>query len=147
MFHDIFTTLHNVNLSLQGRDINNFDAADKMEALLQRLRLWLRRVNNGQNAQFPTLDQFLEASSTSCEFNNAIVKHLERLIVQVTNYFDSDMTSLKSKIWITHPFSSLASNSILDDELEKMEEFISLRTDPSLKVKFEEVKLTQFWVY
>ena len=28
-----------------------------------------------------------------------------------------------------------------------MEEFISLRTDTSLKVKFEEVKLTQFWGY
>ena len=92
--NDIFTTLHNVNLSLQGRDINIFDAADKMEALLQRLRLWLRRVNKGQYAQFPTLDQFVK---TSCEFNNAIVEHLERLIVQVTNYFDSDMTSLKSK--------------------------------------------------
>ena len=142
--NNIFTALHNVNLSLQGRDINIFDAADKMEALLQRLGLWLRRVKNGQYAQFPTLDQYLEASGTSCEFNNAIVEHIQRLKIQVTNYFDSDMTSLKSKIWVTHPFSSLASNSIPDDELDKMEEFISLRTDTSLKVKFEEVKLTQF---
>ncbi|KAF2346143.1 Zinc finger BED-type, partial [Trinorchestia longiramus] len=53
---DIFAELNSGNLQLQGRNTTVIDAHYTVAAFLGKLRLWIRRLEKGVIAQFPTLD-------------------------------------------------------------------------------------------
>nr|XP_053633335.1 zinc finger BED domain-containing protein 5-like [Cherax quadricarinatus] len=53
---DIFAELNSGNLQLQGRNTTVIDAHHTVTAFLGKLRLWIRRLEKGVIAQFPTLD-------------------------------------------------------------------------------------------
>ncbi|XP_076330025.1 protein FAM200B-like [Tachypleus tridentatus] len=57
---DIFAELNSDNLQLQGQNTTVIDAHHTVTAFLGKLRLWIRRLEKGVIAQFPTLDQFVE---------------------------------------------------------------------------------------
>ncbi|XP_076308442.1 protein FAM200B-like [Tachypleus tridentatus] len=53
---DIFAELNSDNLQLQGQNTTVIDAHHTVTAFLGKLRLWIRRLEKGVIAQFPTLD-------------------------------------------------------------------------------------------
>ena len=45
---DIFEQLNKVNVSMQGRNENLLTCTDKMKALVEKIRFWNDRVNEGK---------------------------------------------------------------------------------------------------
>ena len=56
---DIFGHMNDTNLSIQGTTVNMMDAAERLQALLAKLPLWKRRIEVGNYANFPILEDVL----------------------------------------------------------------------------------------
>ena len=56
---DIFGHMNDTNLSIQGPAVNMMDAAERLQALLAKLPLWKRRIEVGNYANFPILEDVL----------------------------------------------------------------------------------------
>ena len=54
---DVMHHLNELNLSLQGQQINVVTACEKVKAFKLKLSLWSRRIGNGNLANFPSLDE------------------------------------------------------------------------------------------
>ena len=53
---DIFNKLNELNLSLQGRNLNILFSHDKIEAFKKKLDIWITKVSKKNLDKFPTLD-------------------------------------------------------------------------------------------
>ncbi|XP_069941789.1 zinc finger BED domain-containing protein 5-like [Cherax quadricarinatus] len=89
---DIFAELNSGNLQLQGRNTTVIDAHHTVTAFLGKLRLWIRRLEKGVFAQFPTLDQFVEENSHDTgsllqTINKEMSDHLKGLETSMHHYF------------------------------------------------------------
>ena len=51
--------MNEVNLSIQGPAVYIMDAAERLQALLGKLSLWKRRLEVGNYANFPMLEEVL----------------------------------------------------------------------------------------
>ena len=54
---DVMHHLNELNLSLQGQQINVVTAYEKVKAFKLKLSLWSRRIEKGNLANFPSLDE------------------------------------------------------------------------------------------
>jgi uncharacterized protein YlzI (FlbEa/FlbD family) len=52
---DLFTHLNVLNLKLQGPDTNIFVVEDKIEAMIEKLKLWVNRVERKSYTSLPVL--------------------------------------------------------------------------------------------
>jgi hypothetical protein len=57
---DILTKLNEVTLSLQGKNVNIFNAKDKILSLSRKLQFWISPIGQNNFDCFPTLNDFLE---------------------------------------------------------------------------------------
>lgn len=79
---DIFSHLNDLNVSLQGRQVNILDAKEKIGAFSQKLELWKSRVFNANYCNFPTLENVIlldEGANTPEWIQEEIFNHLENL--------------------------------------------------------------------
>ncbi|XP_076348256.1 protein FAM200B-like [Tachypleus tridentatus] len=94
---DIFAELNSDNLQLQSQNTTVIDAHHTVTAFLGKLRLWIRRLEKGVIAQFPTLDQFVEENSYDTgsllqTINKEMSDHLKGLETSMQHYFpESDL--------------------------------------------------------
>jgi hypothetical protein len=56
---DIFNHMNEINLSIQGPEVNIMDAAEKFEAFLAKVLIWKKRVETDILANFPMLEEVL----------------------------------------------------------------------------------------
>ena len=87
--NDVFTTLNELNTSLQGRQITVIDAKEKITSFKQKLKLWKQRAANENYGSFPTLDSCLNNADdglgqVSELVSSSISSHLESM----SNSFD-----------------------------------------------------------
>lgn len=146
---DIFVELNKGNLSIQGKCVTVIHSKEAVAAFIAKMKLWIKRVNRGVLAQFPTLDMYLEGLETENEpdFTEAlkgnIADHLGQLVEKMEEYFpDLDTTNMG---WLTEPFRCLDSQ-VDDDDFPAKEEFIALRMSEALKIDFKEKNLDAFWI-
>ncbi|QQP54558.1 Protein ZBED8-like [Caligus rogercresseyi] len=87
---DIFSTLNEVNVTLQGGEASVSDVKDKLAGLGARIALWIRRLHRGNVAAFPLLDAFLLDKQLELpdDLKESIAVHLERLTSEFKAYFD-----------------------------------------------------------
>ena len=99
---DIFTHLNELNLSTQGFNKNIIEARETLSAFLEKLKIWNRRVENSNFANFSSLEGIIlenEKNSISPD----IVMHLEKLSESFDAYFSAgDITEVQR--WIIDPF-------------------------------------------
>ncbi|XP_059097468.1 protein FAM200C-like [Tigriopus californicus] len=116
---DIFSLLNDLNTSMQGRDVDIIQARGKVVAFTRKLPIWCRRVESGNLANFPNLDNILTKDDTN----------------------DLCMES----VWIQNPFSFDVSR-LSDNDLAK-DDFIEFQEDPRKKADFERagMDVKQFW--
>ncbi|KAK3888080.1 hypothetical protein Pcinc_007870 [Petrolisthes cinctipes] len=147
---DIFAELNSGNLQLQGRNTTIIDAHYTVAAFLGKLRLWIRRLEKGVIAQFPTVDEFIEENSHDTgsllqTINKEMSDHLKGLETSMHHYFPESDQETASLQWIIHPFS-VPDEAIHDDDFPAKEEWITMRANEALKIEFQNQNADCFWI-
>ena len=140
---DIFTELNKVNSTMQGRDANVLKLYEKLEGFVKKLKRWAQRVESGNLAMFPSLDDFTDRT----DIKDIISDHLRRLVSQFEKYFAesaSDQWRCDSK-WILLPFSDAAAEESSLTPTEE-DQLIELSTDSVKKHTYETESLDRFWM-
>ena len=86
---DIFSLLNDLNISMQGRDMDIIQAKGKVVAFTRKLQIWSRRVESGNLANFPILDNILIGDDKTLPVGilQEIKDHLEVLRTNFEGYF------------------------------------------------------------
>jgi len=137
---DIFEILNNLNTSMQGKNSNILAAEDKLKAFLCKIQMWKNEIQENTNlCMFPNTNL---VDPEGAILRDIILEHLTNLAEKMVHYFpDIDMTD---KDWVRFPFSpDLTLNSLTVVEKENL---IEIRADRSLKLQFNYLSLTDFWI-
>ncbi|QQP31356.1 Uncharacterized protein FKW44_024932 [Caligus rogercresseyi] len=138
---DIFGTLNEVNVTLQGLEASVSDVKDKLAGLGARIALWIRRLHRGNVAAFPLLDAFLLDKQLDLpdDLKESIAAHFERLTSEFKAYFDGVEPAYYP--WYKDPFGAVVNN-----EMEEAEELLMLRESAVAKAEFRKLSLSEFWL-
>ena len=58
--NDIFITLNELNTLMQGRNQRIITLSEKLSAFKKKLQLWKNKLEHGQTAMFPSMNEYLE---------------------------------------------------------------------------------------
>lgn len=97
---DIFMTLNDLNLTMQGRMADTFRLADKIAGFKAKLETWARRVNRGVFDMFTNLSSFSEDAEG---LGQLIHCHLTSLSDEFERYFPSEKDPRNGKVWMRKP--------------------------------------------
>lgn len=143
---DIFAHLNSLNKNLQKENISIFQVEDKIEATLKKLKLWHFQVLNKNYKAFPNLETFFNSTDNDKKLNESeaslITQHLLDLQSSFREYFP--ILSRKN-LWIRNPFE-FNIYEIEDLTAIEQEMLIEISTNYSLKLKFKEQSIGEFWV-
>lgn len=133
---DLFKIFNEVNLQLQGDELNLIKTKNVIAAFVGKLLLFKRNLGRGEFLNFPTLS----ALSVGKEDLMTYCQHLGALHVDFTERFQ-DILNMSIPSWILDPFENAgtAESSNLEEEL------IELTTNEELKVKFRN-GYQEFWL-
>ncbi|XP_068201816.1 protein FAM200C-like [Palaemon carinicauda] len=138
---DVFMHLNELNVSMQGTAMNMITAREKLSALTRKLPMWIKCIESGNFANFPSLD---EAASAEEELPilSEVKEHLQELIQSFQGYFHLEEGSVAQR-WIRDPFlfnlDSMDDNDIMKDDL------VELQTNDRIRMEFEKMQLDMFW--
>lgn len=144
---DMFRNLNVLNLGLQGRGTTIFTVADKVTAFMKKLQYWEGRAGIAILDIFPSLTDHLcslgdDADEIKANVIPTIINHLKLLHARFLQYFPSDVT--EKFYWVRNPFATDTTKLFLSPK--KVEQLIDLSCDATLKDRFQEVSLSDFWI-
>jgi len=142
---DIFEKLNDLNLSLQGRNVNIFTSHDKIESFIKKINIWKSRVEKDSFEIFTETDNFIvEKNLSKPLIGKIILNHLEVLETQFRKHFIPHI-DIKEICWIQKPFL-IALNQTNHLPYKAQEEFADISSDSNLKLEFTQKFLTEFWI-
>ena len=140
---DVFTALNELNRSLQGQGISVIHACEKLSAFKEKLQLSIRRVNEGNFINFPSLQETLkESASLHPDLVSIIAEHLQILSTAFDGYFSCGELQT-CDYWIRHPFKVKLEDT--DDSSNLMEDLIDMRNNTAIQMEFFDDSLEHFW--
>ena len=126
---DIFSSLNELNLKLQGRHDNVFLNWKHVQAFQKSLKLWLARLRrpDPSHYMFPTVLHHVEehdVAATQVKHLSALIQtHLAALIENFDRYFPTERYAiLNDKRWIQNPFEFESPEYLLELTLSPAEE-------------------------
>ena len=124
--------------------MNMVKAFEKLKSFIAKLPLWSRRVQSGNLANFPFLNEILVEGGASLLENVQleIVAHMKTLSTSFNNYFSPGELNVM-ETWIIDPFKFNV-DTLPDDESYK-EDLIDLKESRNMKMEFRNMKI--FGVY
>lgn len=133
---DLYQHFNEVNLQLQGDELNLIKTKAVIAAFVKKLLLWKRNLGRKEYNFFPNLSTV----SLTTKDIQTYCEHLEALHADFEERF-SDILNMVIPSWVLDPFSQLdtAQSSNLEVEL------IELTTNEELKPKFEK-GYQEFWL-
>ncbi|KAL1281206.1 hypothetical protein QQF64_000009 [Cirrhinus molitorella] len=139
---DIFSTLNELNLSLQGLSTTVFNTQDKVEALIKKLVFWANWINTNSTECFPLLSEFLQSreATLSNYVKGLIIEHLNQLSQNLRTYFPP---MDQSQIWIRNPFD--VTPPIPHLSFQEQEQLLELSSDGRHNILFKNKSLVDFW--
>ena len=145
---DIFGFLNDLNLGLQGRDSDLFRHMDMINAFVKKLQHWRLRVGQGRMDMFSCLTDVCNSDTSDADAVSAAIlpiisHHLDLLITKFNQYFpNQERDDIE---WVRNPFVvDIEKLSLSADDESKL---IELSCDRNLKAKFQEVRLSDFWLH
>lgn len=142
---DIFDKINDMNLSMQGVCVNMFMLKNKLEAFVKKILIWKNRVESGSLEMFPFTDEYIISNNISKKdtpITKIIVNHLKDMEVHMHRYFPNDIDTQQ---WICNPFS-IEMEEINFLNLKAQEEFAELTSDTTLRLRFSQVPVHEFWI-
>lgn len=145
---DIFSILNDLNLSSQGPYTNIFTSNNKIEAFLNKIELWEKRVQKLTFDMFPSPFNMLEEKIINeneiNEMQNVIAIHLLKLKEKFLKYFDPTKDIRSNNLWVIYPFMKSEKNKLSSLNEEKI---IELYSDKGLEQIFNSNKnISKFWI-
>uniref|UniRef100_A0A9J8C488 Uncharacterized protein n=1 Tax=Cyprinus carpio carpio TaxID=630221 RepID=A0A9J8C488_CYPCA len=139
---DIFSTLNELNLSLQGLSTTVFNTQDKVEALIKKLVFWANWINTNSTECFPLLSEFLQSreSVLSDCVKGLIIEHLNQLSQNLRIYFPP---MDQSQTWIRNPFD--VTPPIPHLSFQEQEKLLELSSNGRHNMLFKNKSLVDFW--
>ncbi|KFM67243.1 SCAN domain-containing protein 3, partial [Stegodyphus mimosarum] len=133
---DLYKLFNDVNLQLQGEDLNLIKTKNSIAAFVSKLLLYKRNIGRREFHTFPCL------SAVSFKHDDLLVycQHLENLYNDFKERFE-DILNMDIPDWVLDPFSNV--NTAGPSQLE--EELIELTTNEELKIKFKN-GYQEFWL-
>lgn len=133
---DLFKIFNDVNLQLQGDELNLIKTKNVTAAFAGKLLLYKRNLGRGEYSHFATLSEV----SPKQEDLLIYCQHLEVLRADFMERFE-DVLNMNIPSWVLDPFTYIdaAESSNIEEEL------IELATNEELKVKFRN-GYQDFWL-
>jgi hypothetical protein len=139
---DLFAKFNQINLQLQGDDLNMLTTKSVISAFLKKLTLWKQNFGRHVFSQFPILAAVNQETEISFEDAQLYCQHLVALENDFSGRFE-DILSMEIPRWVVNPFQC----SDGTDDIEIQEELAELTSNEQLKATFhKEEQLTQFWI-
>ena len=144
---DIFGHIYNVNCAMHGPGVTIMDAAEKLNAFLLKLSRWECRLEVGNYANFPLLEDLILKDETRTEsdifisMRKEFCSHLDTIQTSLEGYFN--LGSLKGEAWIRNPF--LIDLNSIDDKDPNKDDLIDLRASKLLLIEFNAISRENFW--
>lgn len=133
---DLYKLFNDINLQLQGDDLNLIKTKNVVAAFVAKLLLHKKNIGRREFHNFPNL--------SAASFNNddllVYCQHLENLHSDFKERFQ-DILKLEIPDWVLDPFSNV--NTAVSSQLE--EELIELTTNEEIKIKFKN-GYQEFWL-
>ena len=133
--------LNELNLSLEGQQMNVITACEKLKAFKLKLSLWSSRIAKDNLANLPSLDSIAK----NCLLQNVkhdIIAHLMMLGNSFDGYFSAGKLNAAQQ-WIINPFLFDLKTMSDDDNLK--EDLIEIKSCQKFQMLFEKSKLEDFW--
>lgn len=125
---------------MQGKNENILTSTDKLSAFQKNISFWRTRIVKKKK----TVDMFPSVQNNINEIIPIITQHLELLEEKITKYFPA--FNIEKYDWIRNSFFT-TNTLIYEFTLQEEEELITLSTDHTLKIKFSEITIEEFWIY
>ncbi|XP_049321925.1 protein FAM200B-like [Astyanax mexicanus] len=141
---DIFEHLNALNVSMQGKGHNIFEQSDKVVAFKKKITLWVNHLSKDRLDMFPNVRQEVQQLDTTAKnyLKKTIKEHLSKLQARFDDYFP-ERHGDNSNAWIRDPFSVNMESVMLPSNEEH--QLVELSCDQTLKKRFGDVSLSQFW--
>ncbi|KAG0438169.1 SCAN domain-containing protein 3 [Dictyocoela muelleri] len=133
---DLFNKFNEVNLKLQGEDLNLIKAKSILSGFVEKLLLYKQNLGRSEFMFFPNL----ETAKPNEDDIFIYCDHLEALYHDFNVRF-KDIFTLSIPDWVLNPF--LIDSA--EDSLQLQEELMDIRNDYELKYKFKN-GYQQFWL-
>ena len=141
---DIFGHLNSLNISLQGSSLTIVEAAERINSLREKLRLWSNRVEKQSFVNFPELAQILADDDIQNDLCSTLVDEIKCHLKSLSDRFDGYFPNLSVDLWIQDPFTIPIDD--IDDGNELKDDLIELKSSGRLKMRFSTVASpSEFW--
>ncbi|XP_067131374.1 zinc finger BED domain-containing protein 5-like [Centruroides vittatus] len=117
---------------MQGRNENILTSTEKIQGFVNKLNLWIQRIENGSFEMFSTVWSLASGNKMMMDL---IKEHLQILQQRFKKYFE-DID------WVRNPFVAISASL----PIHLPEELAKLKPDGTLKLKLLEVPLNTFWL-
>ena len=134
---DTFRKFNELNLQLQGDDLNLIKAKSAIFAFIAKISILRRSLGHMDFSYFPSLGQVGNAPDDDTLL--VYSEHLENLEKKMKERFQ-DLDDLTVPAWVLNPFDSDKCDPSCEEEL------ITLRNDFELKPTFRARNYQEFWL-
>ena len=138
---DIFEALNELNRKLHGRDTNIISHTDNINAFISKIKLWSRKIIDGNTCSFHRLTDVLCNEPFPAELQRDIIEHLDCLGKEFTKYFPGINTEDALIAMARNPFKCVVET--IPEDIQ--EEFLQLVHDSFAKDDFQILSLSDFW--
>ncbi|KRZ16569.1 SCAN domain-containing protein 3 [Trichinella zimbabwensis] len=128
---DLFSKFNELNLQLQGSELNLIKTRSVISSFTSKLALFKRNLGRREFYQFPSVAALKENGEVHDDDIQIYCDHLDVLQKDMQERFQ-DILKMKIPNWVIDPFSNTD-----EIEMELEEELIELQTNEELKPKFK----------
>ncbi|KRZ65300.1 SCAN domain-containing protein 3 [Trichinella papuae] len=128
---DLFSKFNELNLQLQGSELNLIKTRSVISSFTSKLALFKRNPGRREFYQFPSVAALKENGEVHDDDIQIYCDHLDVLQKDTEERFQ-DILKMKIPNWVINPFSNTD-----EIEMELEEELIELQTNEELKPKFK----------
>uniref|UniRef100_A0A5S6Q3Q7 DUF4371 domain-containing protein n=1 Tax=Trichuris muris TaxID=70415 RepID=A0A5S6Q3Q7_TRIMR len=128
---DLCYKFNEMNLQLQGDDLNLIKTKSVISAFVMKLLLFKENLGRGQFSQFPNLSQLRKNAEVSDDDVGVYCEHLAMLHKDMCERYE-DILALEVPQWVLDPFSDVG-----ETETHLQEEFIELQTNEEVKTRYK----------
>lgn len=140
---DIFGRLNDLNLNLQGTNVNAFTVTDKITATVLKLQFTINDIKKKKVSSLLTLYEFLKENELILqkELMKDIEEHCNGLVNSFRSYFPEN---LENESWIRDPFS-LSDKNLDAFSVVERDQLAEISCNGVLKLEFKQQNLSDFW--
>ena len=139
---NIFEHLNELDIKMQGKNENILTCSDRLKGFKEKIVLWKNELIRELLEMFPRSNQ-ISAVDKDLVLDLS-QKHLALLHQKYDHYFFA--INSEQYDWTQNPFSADVEISMQNLSLPVKENFLELRNDRTLQLKFCDIALHEFWI-